>query len=338
LHFVTSNPLVSTKYKERSMKKVLIALVPAIAAVSFALAQNAAVNTGQGAASGAAGETAAVRDEAADEAAIRANVQKYVEAFNRRDAQTMAGMWSPDAVYLDPVTNEGIVGRAEIAKHFDYVFAGLEDAKLAVTVEAVDFVSPNVAIERGSAVVSYTDSPAEESTYTAVNVKRDGQWYLDRVSEKETLAPRPSNYEHLRELEWMVGSWIDDAGDGVRIQSDCEWTKNRNFITRSFAVVIGDEVDMSGMQVIGWDPAANQIRSWVFDSDGGFGDGKWSRKENRWIIQTTGTLSDGGRATATNIMTQVNNDSFTWQSVNRAVDGELLPNVPAVLVVRKVEE
>jgi hypothetical protein len=31
----------------------------------------------------------------------------------------------------------------------------------------------------------------------------------------------------------------------------------------------------------------------------------------------------------------VDNDSFTWQSVSREVDGDVLPNLDEVLVVRK---
>jgi hypothetical protein len=171
-----------------------------------------------------------------------------------------------------------------------------------------------------------------------VNIKRDGTWYVDRVTEEEPPLPPPTHYEQLKELEWMIGSWIDDNDPGVSIQTDCEWTKNQNFITRSFAVVVGAEIDMSGMQIIGWDPAENVIRSWVFDSDGGFGSGTWTKKENRWVIQTTGTLPDGGKSTATNIMTRIDDNSFTWQSINRGVDGELLPNVAEVVIVRKPAE
>jgi len=67
-----------------------------------------------------------------DEAAIRANVDNYVEAYNRRDSRTMASMWSPEAVYMDPTSGERFVGREAIAKHFDDVFAGQQDAKLAL--------------------------------------------------------------------------------------------------------------------------------------------------------------------------------------------------------------
>lgn len=273
-------------------------------------------------------------DRDAEEAAIRANADKYVEAYNRRDSKTMASMWSPDAVYMDPTTGEGVVGRDAIAKQFDYAFAGSEDAKLEVAIDSIDFLSPNVALEKGRAIVRYSDSPDEITDYTAVHVKRDGHWLIDRVSEIEEPAPPPSHYEELKELEWMVGSWIDD-NEGTLIETDCEWTKNQNFLTRSFKLIVGDEINMSGMQIIGWDPANKQIRSWVFDSDGGFSEGKWTRKGNRWFINQVGTLSDGGQSTATNIITYVDDDSFTWQSIDRTVDDEILPNVEEVLVKRK---
>jgi uncharacterized protein (TIGR02246 family) len=246
-------------------------------------------------------------------------------------------MWSPDAVYQDPSTGEGVVGREEIANQLDYVFAGAEDAKLAVTIDSIEFLSPNVAIEKGAADITYSEGLPEKFEYSAVHVKREGQWLLDRVSEVEVPPPAPSHYDQLKELEWMVGSWIDD-NEGVLIQTDCEWTKNKNFLTRSFAVMIGDRVDMSGMQIIGWDPAAKQIRSWVFDSDGTFGEGTWTRKDDAWSIKQTGTLPDGKKTSALNVITKVDDNSCTWQSINRITDGEIQPNVEEVLIVRRMTE
>ena len=278
---------------------------------------------------------AARADEApaADEAAIRANCDKYIDAYNRRDSRTMAAMWSPDAIYQDPASGERIVGRDAIAKHFEYIFAGSEDAKLAVTIDSIDFVSPNVAIEKGSAIVSDANGEPEKTTYSVVHVRRDGQWYLDRETEEETPQPPASHYEELKELEWLVGSWID-ADDQVTIQTEIEWTKNRNFLRRSFAAVVRGQIDMSGMQIIGWDAAEKQIRSWVFDSDGGVAEATWTHKGDQWLIQNRATLADGRIATSLNILTYVDGDSFQWESVNREVDGELLPNVEAVTVVR----
>ncbi|MEX2168200.1 MAG: SgcJ/EcaC family oxidoreductase [Pirellulales bacterium] len=273
-------------------------------------------------------------DQLEDEASIRKNAEAYVLAYNNNDAKVLAGLWSPEAVYTDQSTGELAVGREEIQKVFTDILAALGDAKLEVEVKSVEFVSPNVAIENGiTRVIRPNDGPVA-TNYTAVSVKRDGKWLLDRISEEESPAPPPSNYEHLKDLEWMIGSWIDQDESSM-IQTDCEWTKNQNFMTRSFAIVVGDQVDMAGMQIIGWDPVAEQIRSWTFDSDGGFAEGNWTRKDNRWLIRQTAILPDGRKSSAVNIITYVDDNSCRWQSINRVVDGDVLPNVDEVLVVRK---
>jgi uncharacterized protein (TIGR02246 family) len=275
-----------------------------------------------------------VGGQAEEEEAIRKSDNAYVDAYNRHDAKRLASLWSPGAVYVDPSTGDSAVGRDAIEKMFAQTLADVGDAKLEVNVKSINFVSPNVAIENGIARVVRPKAEAEETEYSAVFMKLDGQWLLDRVTEEETPAPPPSNYDHLKELDWMVGSWVDQD-DRATVQTDCEWTKNKNFMTRSFAAVIGDSVDMAGMQFIGWDPTAKRIRSWVFDSDGGYSEGKWTRKENRWVIQQTGVLPDGRKTSAVNIIKRIDDDSFTWQSVQRDVGGDVLPDVDEVLIVRK---
>jgi len=148
-------------------------------------------------------------------------------------------------------------------------------------------------------------------------------------------APTDSpHYEQLKELEWMVGEWVDQ-GEDATITTVCRWTKNRNFMTRSFKVVTADDRVLEGTQVIGWDPADKRIRSWLFDSEGGFGEGRWSRDGNRWIVKASQVLKSGGRASAINVITYVDDNTLTWQSTGREVDGEMLPDVPEVTVVRK---
>ena len=80
---------------------------------------------------------------------------------------------------------------------------------------------------------------------------------------------------------------------------------------------------LEGTQVIGWDPAADTIRSWMFDSDGGFGEGTWSKKDNSWIVKFNQVLPDGRKASATNIYTIVDGNTFTWKSIGRKVDGRV---------------
>jgi uncharacterized protein (TIGR02246 family) len=273
--------------------------------------------------------------QAADEAAIRKSVETYVAAFNKGEAKALAAMWSPEAVYTNPLSGEQVVGRDEIEKQFASIFADAKGAKLEAKTDSIKFISPNVAVEQGAAKVIRPDQEPENSEYTAVYVKRDGQWLLDRVTEEDVPVVK-SNYDHLKELEWMIGKW-EDQDEQNCIETTCQWTKNRNFITRSFTLSIRDRIEMAGMQIVGWDPAAKQIRSWVFDSDGGFGEGIWKKKDKRWYVQSTGTLPDGHKSSSVNIITYVDDNTFTWQSVNREAGGELLPNVDEVVVVRQTE-
>lgn len=282
-------------------------------------------------------------DLPSEEALIRSAVANYVAAFNRGDAKALAAFWSPDAVYTNPVSGEQATGREEIEKQFSGIFSDSQGLTLEAQTLSIEFVSPSVAVEQGIAKVKRAgeeadgdgdaEEPAEASEYSAVYIKRDGQWLLDRVTE-EDIPVVETHYDQLKELEWMIGDWVDQD-DQSRIMTSCHWTKNRNFITRYFVLEVRDRIEMAGMQIVGWDPATKQIRSWVFDSDGGFGEGVWQKKGTSWYIHATGTLSDGGKSSSVNIIKQVNDDTFTWQSINRQAEGELLPNVDEVVVVRQ---
>ncbi len=278
---------------------------------------------------------AADSDQAASEAAIRKMVAGYVEAFNKHDAEALAGFWSPDAVYLDRATGEQVVGRPEIAKRFTALFKNQPETKMTVNTESIRFVSPNVAVEQGTSKESSGEGEAEDVPYTAVYIKRDAQWMLDRVTDQENKEP-PSHYEQLKPLEWMVGRWVDkDDDDNATIETDCNWTKNKNYLTRSYAVTIGDQIELSGMQVIGWDPSAKTIRSWTFDSDGGFAEATWEHKGDRWYIRNKGVLADGRKATMTNVIRKIDDNSFTWQTIERTAGGEILPNIDEVVIQRQ---
>ena len=271
--------------------------------------------------------------QATDEAAIRKAVESYVAAFNQGDAKALAAMWAPEAVYTNPLSDEQVVGREAIEKQFVDIFAQAKGVKLEAKTDSIQFISPSVAVEHGTAKVIRPDQAPEESEYTAVYVKRDAQWLLDRVTEEEVPVVT-SHYEQLKDLEWMIGRWVDEDDEDT-VVTECNWTKNNNFITRSFTVQVRDQIGMAGMQIIGWDPSTKQIRSWVFDSDGGFGQGTWKKNNNRWYSQQSGVLPDGRKSSSVNIITYVDDNTCTLQSVNRTVDGELLPNVEEVKLVKE---
>ena len=90
----------------------------------------------------------------------------------------------------------------------------------------------------------------------------------------------------------MVGDWIDEGADSV-VRLHCQWSEDENFLFRTFTVKRQGKPVMTVTQRIGWDPVARQVRSWEFDSEGGFGEGKWSRDGERWVVKSHGRPARG---------------------------------------------
>jgi uncharacterized protein (TIGR02246 family) len=268
-----------------------------------------------------------------DEAGIKKAVADYVAAFNKHDAKALAAHWSPDAVYTNRITGEKVAGAAAIAAQFTALFKAQPEVKLEVVTESIQFVAPSVAVEHGTAKILAPKSEPEEINYTAVYVKSGGRWLLDRVTDDAKDA-KEAHVKELSKLEWMVGNWVD-ADENSVIETQCAWTKNRTYLTRSFSVAVDGKIEMSGMQIIGWDASAKQIRSWTFDSDGGFAEATWSQQKDRWYVHNKGVLADGRKGTMVNVIKPVDENSFTWQTIERTAGGELLPNVNEVLIVRQ---
>src|SRR5262249_16253251 len=107
----------------------------------------------------------------------------------------------------------------------------------------------------------------------------------------------------------------------------------RAFLRCRYTLKKEGKVVSAGTQVIGKDPAGD-LRSWLFDKSGSFGESAWTRDEGRWLIEATAVLPDGSEVTATNILVPPGKDSFTWQSVERTAAGAELPDLPPVKVTR----
>ena len=157
---------------------------------------------------------------------------------------------------------------------------------------------------------------------------------------KPAEAPAGENARQERPLDtldWLVGDWVNED-EQRSIEFSCHFTKNGAFLVRSFRMVTAKDVSMSGMQLIAWDPAKKSIRSWTFDSDGGFGEDTWSQSGNRYTIRAKYTLPDGGMASAVNVFTFLDDHKCTWKSVSREIDGELQPDIDEIVLVRRTEE
>lgn len=264
---------------------------------------------------------------------IKNNARAYVEVYNNHDAEKVGSFWAANAVYAIPDTKETINGRKAIVDYFKKLFEGDDLPKIEVIVDHIEFKGGDKAIENGHVTFIYPDGSEDESAYQAENVKESGKWLLQSVQEVETGVVQ-SNHEHLKELEWLVGSWVDTDEDSD-ITLNFEWGKNKNFLIEHFVVKVLDQDEMEGTQIIGWDPVQQKIRAWVFDSDGGFREGSWSYDGDSWVAMMATTLADGKKGSSLDIYTKVNEDTFAFSMDSRDIDGDVLPDVGPVTFKKK---
>jgi uncharacterized protein (TIGR02246 family) len=272
------------------------------------------------------------KDKAIEETALLKNAEAFVEAFHKGDAKAVASFWTKDGDYTDQ-TGRTFKGRDAIEKSFTEFFAENKGLKLRIDITGVKFVTPEVAIEDGTTSVIPPDgAPPSRARYTIVHVKKDGKWLLSSVRDAP-FAP-PTNQEHFRGLEWALGDWAADSDKGETARVSFAYTDSQNFIISDFTTTFKNLAIGGGTQWIGWDPSTKGIRSWTFESNGGFGEGTWTPDGNKWVVKATGVLRDGKTLAATQVLTRVDDDTMTWESKNRTEDGKDLPDVKPIKMKR----
>lgn len=317
-----------------------------------------AVATADGTAVGQTIEASAVPARKADEEAIRATAKRYEEAIERGDGAALAAFWTADGDIVDDHGNVSN-GRKSVAttppRDKD------NHPKVEIREKSLRFLAADVAVEDGTVTVTPPGAPRPSSGwFTALWKKVGGEWKLAglRESRIESAADAPK----LADLEWMLGEWTaveehpdrdSAAGAGSApgaarptIDVSVRWDAGRGFLLREMTIAgAGPAADNGGerqplrlMQRIGWDPLARQIRSWSFSSDGGHGEGVWSRDGDTWIARTTAIMPDGSQTSSINIYAADGPDRCRWRSIPTHVGGEHAPHVSMTLVRKKGEQ
>jgi uncharacterized protein (TIGR02246 family) len=273
--------------------------------------------------------------EDGDKAAIRETIDSFLAAFHQGDAKALAAHWTEHGDFVTS-SGERWQGQQQIEERYAAYFADAENARLELLETQIEVQSPSVAVETGIARVVAPGALPVDSEYKVIHVRTSAGWKIDSVRETDLPGP-PSREERLQELDWMVGQWID-RDENAEIKTTCRWATNRSFLVQTFRVFVEDRIDFEGTQIIGWDPRAESIRSWTFDSDGGFGAGRWSGEDGRWTVQTLYVLPDGRLGSATNVYQRLDDGTVSYASVGRQVEGKILPNIDPVVVTRVTDE
>jgi uncharacterized protein (TIGR02246 family) len=273
------------------------------------------------------------QDNSAAEAGKLAQAQadKYAAAFDKADAKALGEFYADDVQYT---TEEGalISGRKAVVDGLAKYFAKNKGAKLELANESARLLTPEVLVEKGLSTLVSSAGNRESTRYAVTYVKKGDAWLITEIGETALPAANAAT-QALGEIAWMVGSWKDDS-PGITIETHADWTKQNHFLRRSFSVTREGQNTIDGTEVIGYDPVQGHLRSWVFDSEGGFGESTWTQEGNKWLVNTKATGPDGSQSSSQHIITKINDNKYTWESINRVRDGEVLPNLDKIEVVR----
>lgn len=276
---------------------------------------------------------AAEANDEADEQAIRASAAAFVKAYNAHDAKAAAALFALKAEVIDEA-GRLVKGREAIEADFAAMFKQFPQAVTKIEIDSIRILTPNIAVEEGTMVATpEPKGPENVSSYVAVHVKVDGKWLVGSVRDFEAPAEL-TPHDRLQDLSWLVGDWINENPD-ASVHTTCRWADNGNFLLQEFDVRMAGGIALSGSTRIGWNGQLGQFQSWVFDTEGGYNMGVWTKRGDEWVIKSHGVTPQGEAASATNVYRFINKDTLSWRSYDRTIAGEPIDDVPEFIIKRR---
>lgn len=265
-----------------------------------------------------------------EEDAIRKLSEGFQHAFNEHDAKRLAEMFAKDAQIVS-AAGHTCRGREEIEASFSEYFESNPDATVSIEIETIRPLSSNLIIEEGTTTTTArVDGPDVLARYSVIYAKDGDEWQVGYA--RDTTADEAAD-ENIKNLSWLIGDWMDESSDAI-VMTSYHWSNNRRCIEGEFHLHSSGYPTMDGTMRIGWDPQARQLRSWIFDSDGGFATGLWSETEDGWMIKLTGVMRDGRTTSATNTLRREHADRLVFCSTDRTLGGFAMPDGDEISVVR----
>ncbi|MGE5359973.1 MAG: SgcJ/EcaC family oxidoreductase [Bacteroidales bacterium] len=174
------------------------------------------------------------RGQANDETAIRQLPQKYESAWNSRNMQQIADMYTVDAVEVEP-SGQVLKGRSAIEANLREGFKNMANASLSLQTDEVRFIGPNAAVVTGKSTIQGLPASGGpgEGHWMVVAKKAGSEWKVSEAHLASVVAgPRPESVgtsgrsaaaeTDLNDIEtrWLKATVDGDASFLERIYAD----------------------------------------------------------------------------------------------------------------------
>jgi uncharacterized protein (TIGR02246 family) len=264
---------------------------------------------------------------------VRKTLASLAAAYTARDPNAFAEQFTPKGEFID-ADGDVFEGRDAIAREFTALFEINPRNAAEMAAEAIREISPGIlSLDAVATFSAPKGSEPVKVDFAALVVRQaDGRWLLASIRSEGARSLR-TPHARLKQLEWLIGQWVDES-DASTVHTSTRWWDDGNFIRTSFAIQVAGRNVISGTQLIGWDGSLEKFRSWIFDSEGGHGEGIWTKIADRWVVKSTGVRSDGDVYSATHTYEQKGPDAYLFSVTDRIVGDESQPDFTSH-VVRK---
>jgi hypothetical protein len=163
----------------------------------------------------------------------------------------------------------------------------------------------------------------------------------------------PGNYEHLKNLEPLIGTWIGEwviaqdrptagikKGKNLPVTVTFKWDVNKSAILSYITAGELAAPVWGSIWLIGWDTANKRIFATTFEFTGGHAvTHDWEIKGDKVTVKAKGSLPAGNKTAWTMVFSDITKDSFVYQMTDLTVDGkEIEPGLLFKWTLKRAED
>jgi uncharacterized protein (TIGR02246 family) len=236
---------------------------------------------------------------------IQRESEATVKAFNNGDTAALVAMFLENGELVD---EQGTVhtGTPAIKNLFTGFFGRYPKSTLELVITSVRPVGDMLAVEEGARRITTAEGDSAQVRYVTVRTKQGDRW--------------------------PIASYREFSDDRTAISF--RWSEDGNYLLGDYTMSAAGAGESKSTQRIGFDPVTGQLRSWTFDDDGGFTEGRWAATDRGWVIRSEATMPDGSTGSALLTVTVKGPDRFVIRGTERIVAGVEEPDFE-VTITRK---
>ena len=157
------------------------------------------------------------------------------------------------------------------------------------------------------------------------------------------------NYEHLKELEPLIGAWTGEfvsptdwptanfkKGDKITFTSTYQWDLDKSVISDRLTFgAPGSDPFWQSTWLIGWDTGNKRVACFAFESTGGHQViDDWEIQGDKVTAKGKGSDPFGRKTTFTMVVSDITKDSCVRQFIDATMDGKKQPDFARVTLKR----